>query len=80
MVVELERASQTLEHVLALSEDTRATVDDLVGQAVLVDVLHDALVVRAGLQPEARDAESLRLLEDAEGDLIKAKPMVRVDL
>lgn len=60
---------RALEEGVTLDEDAGATVDDLVGEAVLLDVLLDVLVVRARLQPDVRHAESLDILEEAEGDL-----------
>ena len=53
----------------ALDKDARAVVNDLVGQAVLLDVLHNVLVVSTGLQPERRDAQRLRLFNNPESYL-----------
>lgn len=68
-------SSEVLEQRVALGENARAAVDDLVRKAVLVDVLDDALVVRTGLEPELRDAEGLGLLEQAAGDLCRESSM-----
>lgn len=56
-------ALEGLQDVVALDKDARTTVDDAVRQAVLVDVLDDALVVGTGLEPQRRDSECLCLLE-----------------
>lgn len=60
---------QVLENSVALSKDTGAAVDDLVGEAVLVDVLDDALVVSSGLEPEGRNTKGLGLLKQTTGNL-----------
>ena len=65
----MSRLQQTLEHPIALDEDARASVDDLLFQAVVLDVCNDRFVLRTGLEPERGDIKSLGLLKDAQGDL-----------
>ena len=68
--VRRRHGSQKASHdTVALDEDTRPTIDDLVGHAIILDVSHHGLVLGPGLEPERRNVKRLGLLEDAQGDL-----------
>ena len=51
---------------VTLDEDARSTIDDLVAEPVVLDVLHHRVVLCARLEPQRRDGERLGLLEDTE--------------
>ena len=67
--ISMRHPLEGLDDVVALSHDTRATVDDAVLEAALLDIRGGVVVSSAGLEPELRDIKLLSLFKEAAGDL-----------
>lgn len=51
---------KTSDHIVSLNQDAWSTINNAIGEVIVLDVLENLLVFRTRLKPQCRDFELLR--------------------